>query len=350
MSNAIAKTTSNTPAKTPARTPARAFRDSVTSMAESLLTDWVGPARAAEATGRVASALSAAAASAKDPSHFYNSTPQSVGAVIAIAALTGIMPSAGANALAYAVPRSPRRGEPPMLQYSLSHRGLNALARRCGLMMIATPVSVSDTIRVTEGGEVEIAERDLDDPPTTLDELRGVVVAVKDIETGVVLTSGWMPKKLILERKNMSQSASSQYGPWSNWPVEMAIKTAMHYAISRGWCVIDDTEAVRALAMDVEAEMRTVEADAVRVTAKSVEQAFASEEPAAEPEPESEPESEPIDSPVSNYERRLLSVATHGELMEIAAEIDGDDGLTPAENKKLGGLINELGKGFGGDE
>lgn len=33
------------------------------------------------------------------------------------------------------------------------------------------------------------------------------------------------------------------------------MKTAMHYAIGRGWCIIDDTEAARALNADVEAEL-----------------------------------------------------------------------------------------------
>ena len=33
------------------------------------------------------------------------------------------------------------------------------------------------------------------------------------------------------------------------------MKTAMHYAIGRGWCVIDDTEAVRALQADVQSDI-----------------------------------------------------------------------------------------------
>jgi hypothetical protein len=37
------------------------------------------------------------------------------------------------------------------------------------------------------------------------------------------------------------------------------MKTAMHYAIARGWCVIDDTDAQRALSADVESDIIDVE-------------------------------------------------------------------------------------------
>ena len=231
------------------------FRDQTTKIAHSLLADWVGEERAREATGRIAVAVSASAAAARDPKDFYACTPQSIATCIAVAALTGIMPSTGASALAYLIPQPARSGEPPMLQYMLSHRGLNALARRCGQTMIAVPISHSDEIKVDEFGQFQVVSRDIDNPPTTENELRGVVVIVKQLETGLATATGWVPKKLIDQRKAVSRSASSKYSPWSGWYVEMAMKTAMHYAVSRGWCVIDDTEAVRALATDQAADV-----------------------------------------------------------------------------------------------
>jgi len=67
--------------------------------------------------------------------------------------------------------------------------------------------------------------------------------------------------KLINKRRDDSDSYTcamkpgnewaKESDPWHKWPVEMAIKTAMHYSVSRGWCVIDDTSSVRALANDV---------------------------------------------------------------------------------------------------
>jgi hypothetical protein len=239
--------------------PARQFRDRATQIAGNLLVDWVGEARAREATGRIAAALSAAAAAAKKPEDFYECTPASVATCIAIAALTGIMPSTGATALAYLVPRSPRKGEQKQLGYMLSHRGLNALAGRCGKVMIAIPISHNDKVRVTEDGGVSVTDRDLDNPPMTAEELRGVVVVVKDIKSGHIVTQGWVPWKILAERRQQSDSYryalankwAQDSDPWHKWPIEMAMKAAQHYTISRGWCVIDDTEAVRALSVDV---------------------------------------------------------------------------------------------------
>lgn len=230
-----------------------AFRKTAVSVAQTLLKDWVGEERAAEATGRISAALSASAASARDPSDFYACTPQSIAVCVATAALTGIMPGTGSCALAYVQPQRARKGEPPMLQYSLSHRGLNALARRSGQTMIAIPIGFGDKISVTESGDIRIVERDIDNPPMKFDEVRGVVVIVRELASSVVTCTQWVPIKLIEPRRAMSRSWSGngrQYSPWENWPVEMCMKTAMHYAISRGWCVIDDADSTKAISAD----------------------------------------------------------------------------------------------------
>lgn len=246
------------------KSPAAAFREASTNLALSMLKDWVGEERAKEATGRIAVALSASAAAAKKPEEFYACTLQSVAKVIAISALTGIMPSTGSTALAYAIPRRPRKGEEPQLQYQLSHRGVNALANRAGMHMVAIPISYSDKLKVEESGDVVVESRDLDNPPTNDSELRGVVVVVRKLDSGKVLCTGWVAKKLIHARRDTSDSFiyaekpgndwAKESSPWHAWPVEQAMKTALHYAINRGWCVVDDTEAVRALKADQEAD------------------------------------------------------------------------------------------------
>lgn len=245
------------------------FRQLATNIAARLLVDWVGKERAGEATGRIAAALSSSAASAKKPEDFYTCTPASIANCVAIAALTGVMPGTGPAALAYLVPRSPRRGEQKQLGFMFSHRGLNALAGRSGYTMVAMPVSFKDSISVNSDGEVTVGDIDFDNPPTEFEELRGVVVVVKRIETGAVVTRGWMPRKLIEKRRDGSDSYTfaSKPGnewakdsdPWHKWPVEMAMKTAMHYAVSRGWCVIDDAAATRALAYDAAMDAITVQ-------------------------------------------------------------------------------------------
>lgn len=250
------------------QSPAAAFRARATQLSNNLLKDWVGEERAMEATGRIATALSASAAAAKNPEDFYNCTPQSVAKVIAIAALTGIMPSTGAGALAYAIPRRPRKDEAPQLQYQLSHRGLNALANRAGMHMMAIPISYTDEIEVSESGDVTVISRDLDNPPTEMEELRGVVIVGKRTQSGIVLFRGFVAKKVIDERMKGSDSykyAENQKGDWAKeqstwhkWYVEMAMKTAMHYSIARGWCIIDDTESVKALQADIESDYDTL--------------------------------------------------------------------------------------------
>jgi recombinational DNA repair protein RecT len=241
------------------------FREAALSMSHKLLDDWVGPDRANEAAGRISIALAASAANARNPQDFYDCTLESIGRVVAISALTGIMPSTGAVALAYAVPRRPRKGEKPQLQYMLSHRGINALANRAGMHMVAIPISNWDKVKTTETGEVIVEERDIDKPPKTEDELRGVMLLVKQLDTGRTVCSGWVAKSLILERRAMSdgynyaERAGNDYAkdtdPWHKWFTEQAMKTAMHYAIGRGWCVIDDTEAVRALQADAHSDI-----------------------------------------------------------------------------------------------
>ncbi len=248
-------------------TAALVFRQTCTKIAGALLKDWVGEDRAAEATGRVSCALASSAASARNPTDFYECTPQSIGTVIAVSALTGIMPSVGATALAYAIPRRPRKGEPPQLTYQLSHRGLAALARRCGQTLVATPIGYKDVIDVDSHGSAVVRSRDIDQPPLTMEELRGVIVSVKDTSTGAALFCGWVPKTVIEKRRACSDAykfaVTKEYAqatdPWHQWPIEQSMKTAMHYAVSRGWCVIDDSESVRALSADAESQPQVIE-------------------------------------------------------------------------------------------
>jgi len=238
------------------RNPQAEFRATVTRFSESILSEWVGSDRASEAIGRVSTAIAAATAASKKPQDIYGCTPASVATVVAISALTGIMPGTGAGALAYIVPRSVRSGEPKQLCYQLSHRGLCALAERNGTKIVPIPVSVTDRIDVTIDGEVRVEEIDLDNPPVTEEELRGVIVLVKDRTTGRVIFTGFVPKKLINARRAVSQDYkySGERSIWGTWYVEQAMKTAIHYAVGRGWAVIDDTAIQRALTLDVEAD------------------------------------------------------------------------------------------------
>ena len=260
------------------KTSAQEFRQRTTAITHSMLREWCGEERAAEAVGRISTAISASAAAAKNPDDFYECTPSSVAKVVAISALTGIMPGTGATALAYAIPRRARKGEPPQLQYQLSHRGIAALAKRAGCSLSAIPVSVTDKINVDEvTGDVSFESRDIDNPPLDETTLRGVIVIVRNYDNGSVVGRGWVAKAIINQRRETSDSYqyacknewAKQSDPWHKWYVEMAIKTALHYAIGRGWAVIDDTEALRALKADAESDY-TVDAESVAAITESV--------------------------------------------------------------------------------
>lgn len=239
------------------------FRMQAMQIANSMMSDWLGTDRAKEAAGRLSVALSTARASSKNPADFDSCTPESVGRVIALCSLTNIMPGTGAGALAYVIPR--KVGNVQQLNYQLSHRGINALANRAGMHMIAIPVGYGDEIRVDPDGSCVILSQDFDNPPTSIEDLRGVVLVVKNLTTGQVIHSGFVAKKLILERRETSdgwkyaerpgKEYAKETDPWHRWPVEQAQKTAMHYAVGRGWCVIDDTEANLAISADVKSDV-----------------------------------------------------------------------------------------------
>lgn len=243
----------------------KSFALTTKNIAVKILSEWVGEARAQEAIGRIATAINTSAASAKNPADFYACTPASIGKVVAISALTGIMVGTGQGALAYAIPRRPRKNEPPQLQFQLSHRGVAALAKRAGFSLVAHPIHVNDTLSMDENSEVQVVKRDFDNPPMTEADLRGVLVVVKSIQTGVCVAKGFVAKSLINQRRDKSdsyryaelskESWAKDNSTWHQWYVEMAMKTAMHYAINRGWCVVDDTEAVRALSVDSEGDV-----------------------------------------------------------------------------------------------
>lgn len=254
--------------------PSQQFRQTVEAMSLRVLTSMVGEERAREAAGRVNAAFNASVMSARDPDDFYNSTPASVAQCIAIAALTGIMPSTGQGALAYVIPRRPRKGEKPQLNYQLSHRGVGALVRRGGSILLPIPVGHNDTIEV-EYGEVTRHECDIDDPPVSWDDLRGCIAVIKDAASGAVLFRGWVPKKIIAQHREQSDTFqwaernpdwAKRKSPWHANPVPMAMKTTMHYAIGRGWAIVDDTEAVRALSTDAAGDVLDIEPGQYEVT------------------------------------------------------------------------------------
>lgn len=343
------------------------FRDSTNKMATQILSEWVGAERAGEAIGRISVALSQSAASSKKPEDFYSCSKQSIAAVVAISALTGIMPSTGGNALAYAIPRKVKGTM--TLGYQLSHRGLNALANRCGKHMVPIPISYSDKLGTDEIGDVVILDRDIDNPPMTFEDVRGVMVVIKNGENGQTIYSGWVPKKILEARRaesdsyNYAEKSKQDWAidnsTWHKWPVEMSMKASMHYAVSRGWCVIDDTEAVRALSVDQESDLRVIPARP-RATSfddfqASLPGASADDADASEASDVSQQEAkdsggdadkQDLPGDYKGWMAWIKQADSHETLINIAAEMDADDYLADDEKKALSKIVNEKMRAF----
>lgn len=219
------------------------LRQRVTHMASHMLVDLVGEDRATEATARVAMAFAAACRAARNPQDIERCSPESIGAAVAMSALTGLMPG-GAMPSVWLVPRGGQ------LQWMISHRGLLTLCRRAGYQLVAVPVGKEDHIRI-EFGEVVEHEAKPGAEPSTLGDLAGVIVSCRRIADGAILGRYWMPGADVRKRQKKSAGGSV----WRDWPMEMAAKTAIKWACARGLVPIDSIELDRALQADTRAEV-----------------------------------------------------------------------------------------------
>ena len=216
--------------------PAQNFRLAVERQATDILTSLVGPEQVQRAAGRLAMALRAAATA--NP-RIYECDRGSVAEAVAKSALTDLMPG-GVKPLVYLIPRKGR------LDWQVSIRGLQALAERNGWVSItATPVHVDDDYEVILGSDETIIHRPARGRwARVLEDLQGMYVKGKHRDGLTVCVD--VPMGAIQHRKGKSQSGAV----WSEWPVEMAQKTAVGWAISRGYFgSLEQTQDFQTLAM-----------------------------------------------------------------------------------------------------
>jgi recombinational DNA repair protein RecT len=279
----------------------RSFRENVTIDALAILADMYGVERAKVAAGRLALSFDAAVRTAKDPQALLDCSPASVRACITTSAITQLYPG-GPSPDVYLVPRM------KVLQWSLTHVGMAKLAARQGYALIVVPVHVDDKVKV-EFGEAVAHEQDPRRTPRSLDELAGVIVVLRRIADGAVISRPFISQAIIQTRAKAKGA-----GPvWNQWPVEMALKTAIRYSYARGMLPLTG-EDWQAAMMGDEPEVIDVEADAATATkpAKQSTRAlltddyapipdFAAESSrlaeretvAADPEPEAKPKAKP---------------------------------------------------------
>jgi recombinational DNA repair protein RecT len=238
------------------RTNKQKFAELVQALAQKELVNLFGSEQGRAAAARVALAFRAAASTAKDPEAFYSCTPESVAACMATSASTGIMPG-GPVPGCWLIPKKVNGVQ--TLNWWINHRGIKTLARRAGQSVEAIPYFDGDEVVIERGRawRVEVLEGecpDRDDP----NALAGVVYYVSDIETGALLAARKMTKGQISVRRaksDMVKSDGSASGPWRDWPIEMAEKTAIKFAAGRGDVFFDD---VGNMALSREAESAPV--------------------------------------------------------------------------------------------
>jgi len=208
--------TDQTPATAPKQTPQEVFARRVTAYATEFLTAIAPPEKVAQSVGRIGIALRKAGI--KQPK-LYGCDARSVANCIAMSALTGIYPG-GAKPLVDLIPRGNN------LEWQISARGLQALAERVGGWIItATPVHVDDVYEVTLGSDAHVRHVPCGKGCTTRADMLAVYVVGKHKQWPAVIVP--VALDVIWKRSTGTQV-------WQQWPVEMAQKTAVVYAISRG--------------------------------------------------------------------------------------------------------------------
>ena len=84
----------------------------------------------------------------------------------------------------------------------------------------------------------------------SMDELAGVAVVVRRLGDSTPAAKVWVSTKRILARAKKSPMFRKGRGPWKDWPIEMAQKTAVLYVASRGTMPIDSPEWSQAIDAD----------------------------------------------------------------------------------------------------
>jgi recombinational DNA repair protein RecT len=224
--------------------PAVRFRATIESVAASQLADAAETPEGRQTLARFGAAFAAAARQARDPSAFYNADPASIASAAVLSLQTGLTPG-GPMPEVFLVPRGRE------LQWSVTHRGLMRLARKAGWTVRAVVVHVRDLPSVElVDGQVRITAQDPANYVQRLGDIGGVAIFASSASIDVEPVSVWTPGDKI-------RIVAKKGGPvWKTWPAEMAAKTAIKDAFSRGAIPIESEAIGAAIATEPEYESR----------------------------------------------------------------------------------------------
>jgi phage RecT family recombinase len=228
------------------KSPSQNFANTVQKMAMQFMTDSFGTEAASEAAGRLALALRTAAAANPD---IHACPIEDIAVAVATCARTGLMPG-GVQPEVYMIPR--KSYGKLRLQWQISARGLRRLVEREGYTLRARPVFEGEHFEVSYGFYEDLRHTPDFDLDRDYKHLRGfyVVAAEKGSREPVAFT--YITKAQIEERRKVAQTQDV----WSTWPLEMAEKTAMAYAVRRGIVPFNETLTV----VSVEDRAHTIDA------------------------------------------------------------------------------------------
>lgn len=228
------------------RTPEQDFAERIVRTARKQFEASLQTEAGKQAAQNISMAFLSAMRSSRKPMEFLKCTPGSLAVCVSTSISTGLHPG-GPNPVVYLVPQAPRKGEPPELQWRITHRGLAILAARAGFAILPVPVGNDDHLRVAYG---EVSEHRADPAawPEKLKEIAGVIVVVRRIVDGCIIVRAWVPRTLIERRRKVARTKSV----WDQWPIEMSQKTAIKWAFSRGLVPLDSPELRQALEADTQ--------------------------------------------------------------------------------------------------
>lgn len=224
------------------------FRESVLKVAEGTLVKALGEA---EGKRKAVQFTLAFQATAQANPKLFDASPEQAGRALAMCMLTDLLPG-GNHPQMWIIPKGGK------INCWIAPHGYRELARRSGTFLLEIPVKrgqeadVEERVaRCAEGGVFVPRPGEFVE---ALEHLAGFYLVVRD---SIGARVEWMPASEVMKRRAVSDSLSSSYSPWKNWPMEMARKTALKWAFNRGLVSMDHATR-EAVSMETEQEIEAL--------------------------------------------------------------------------------------------
>ena len=126
-------------------------------------------------------------------------------------------------------------------QLDIGYKGWQVMAKRAGLSVLADPVTSIDDFSMEGFGHnlkihfIPSPNRELHNDKWLRENIRGIIVSVKEIETGLE-TVEFVDAGMIFKIMGMSpglNSSNPEYSPYNNWFLQMLRAKAIKYVLSK---------------------------------------------------------------------------------------------------------------------